>query len=130
MTFLLSCQATAKDFVSLEREIARFSNTVAEIEFAEGRHDFALIEPLHMLGKIQLQANLFSDAEKSIDRAIQIARFSDGLYSPVQYPLLQIAIDIELAREDWSKVTKKLEHYTWLISQQYQGEVRPRIEQV
>ncbi|MBT8147007.1 MAG: hypothetical protein KJN90_09140 [Gammaproteobacteria bacterium] len=127
--FLLSCQGFAKDFVSLQQEIASFSTTIEKIELAEGRHDFALIEPLHMLGKIQFQANLFSDAEKSIDRAIQIARFSDGLYSPVQYPLLQLAIDIELARQDWTKVSEKLEHYTWLISQQYQGEGKSRIQQ-
>jgi len=128
-TASLSSQGVAKDFVSLLQDINRFSETVEGIELAAGRHDFALVEPLHMLGKNQFKANLFSDAEASVDRAIQIARFSDGLYTPIQYPLLQVAIEIELARENWSKVDEKLEHFTWLVSQQYQGKVKPRIEQ-
>jgi len=128
-TVSLTGQSFAKDFSSLQQEISRISDAVTDIELEEGRHDFALIEPLHLLGKIQFQANLFADAEKSIDRAVQIARFSDGLYTPVQYPLLQVAIEIELVRENWKKVDEKLNHYTWLISQQYQGKVKPRIEQ-
>ena len=119
----------AKDFVALQQDIDRYAEEVESIESREGRYDFALIEPLRMLAATQLQANLFSDAGRSVDRAIQIARFSDGLYTPVQYPLLKLEIEIELARSNWKQINEKLEHYTWLISQQYTGKVRSRLEQ-
>ena len=123
-----SSQLAAKDFVSLQQDMVSYSETVEAIELESGRYEFELIEPLHALGRTQLEANLFSEAEDSIGRAIQIARFSEGLYSPVQYPLLQTEIEIDLIRENWKKVNEKLEHFTWLISQQYAGKVKPRIE--
>lgn len=128
-TATMSVQSIAKDFAFLQNEMSRTSSQIEEIEQTEGRHDFSLIEPLHTLGKIQFQANLFADAEASVDRAVQIARLADGLDTPVQYPLLQMAIEIELARKNWKKVDEKLKQYTWLISEQYKGKVKPRIEQ-
>ena len=124
----LSGQLLGKDFVSLQQDIAKYSEVVSAIEMESGRYGFELIEPLHALGKAQLEASLFSEAEDSIDRAIQISRFSGGLYSPVQYPLLKTEIEIDLIRENWKRVNEKIEHFTWLISQQYSGKEKPRIE--
>ena len=130
MSLLLSGNLAAKDFIALQQDLNRYSEALEAIEQEAGRYGIELVESLHSLSRTQLQANLFEDARNSIDRAVQIVRFSEGLYSPVQYSLLQTEIEIELEREYWEKVNEKLEHYTWLISKKYEGQPKPRLENV
>jgi len=77
----------ATDFATLQASIQDSRQHIETLESNLGRYNYQLLEPLEQLARIQLAANRFDDAESSIDKAIQIARFSEGLYSSKQYPL-------------------------------------------
>jgi len=128
-SLLLTGPVHAKDYIALQQDINRYLKEVDTIEQDVGRYSFELIEPLHTLALTQFRANLFSAAESSIDWAIQIARFRDGLYTPIQHPLQQTAIEIELFSGNWEKLNKKLEHYAWLISKQQNVSTRSQLDQ-
>ena len=112
----------ANSFANMQSQISSQSENIDELESTLGRHSFQLVEPLQHLALVQLQANRFDDAETSIDRAIQITRLSDGLFSNRQYDLLQLAIEINIQRREWDEVEEKLEHHKWLGLYKFEDE--------
>lgn len=128
-SLLLTGPLQAKDYLALQQDINRYLDEVDTIEQDVGRYGFELIEPLHTLALTQFRADLFSAAESSIDWAIQIARFSDGLYTPIQLPLQQTAIEIELSRGDWEELNKRLDHYALLIGKPHNESARSQLDQ-
>lgn len=117
----------ANSFANMQSQISSQSENIDELESTLGRHSFQLVEPLQHLALVQLQANRFDDAETSIDRAIQITRLSDGLFSNRQYDLLQLAIEINIQRRDWDEVEEQLEHLKWLVSSKFEGEAEDHL---
>ena len=53
-----------------------------------GSLDSRLLEPLEQLADMLMQQNQFDEAHVMLDRAMQIARVDDGLYTEIQRPLL------------------------------------------
>lgn len=112
----------AKDFVKLQGEIQSSKQNIDALEDAFGRYDFQLVEPLEQLARIQIEANRFTDADSTLERAIQIARFSDGLNSSLQYPLLQLSIQNSQSRRDWSAAEERLDRFSLLVANRFEGE--------
>ena len=75
-----------------------------------------------------MAANQFDEAELSVEKAIQVARFSEGLFAKEQYPLLELEIDISRSRQDWEDAASKLQHFAYLIAEKYEGESTARLE--
>ncbi len=119
-----------KDFAALGDVITQQNELLQNLEDEHGRYGFQLVEPLEQLTMQQLEVNRLGDAASSVDRAIQITRFAHGLYSPLQYDLLELSIDVEIRREDWDNLDEQLEHYTYLIGAEYEGSHAERIERV
>lgn len=122
--------ATNKDYAALGNDIEQQRLLVQELEDLHGRYDYQLVEPLQRLTMQQLEVNRLGDAASSIDRAIQITRLAHGLYTPEQYDLLEMGIDVEIRRQDWDKLDEQLEHYTWLIGEEFTGTHVERIKRV
>lgn len=119
--------AETQDFEGLTEQILQQATALNQLETQLGRYHMSLAEPLHTLARIQLQANRFDDARGNADRALQIIRWSDGLESPLQFEYLQLVIEIEMARDNWDDIDEKIRHYTWLLSNKYQGDSIPRL---
>lgn len=119
--------AETLDFDGLTERIQKQTTALDQLESQLGRYHMSLAEPLHALARIQLQANRFDDARGTADRALQIIRWSDGLESPLQFEFLQQVIEIEMTRDNWDDIDEKIKHYTWLLSNKYQGDSIPRL---
>lgn len=110
--------------------IHRYREQLYNLEREAGHFSFQLLEALQHLADAQLAANRLNDAWESIDRAAHITRIEDGLYTPMQYPYLQQAIEIDVLRGEWEDVNEQIEHFTWLIGHKFQGTVKDRINRM
>lgn len=81
-----------------------------------GTLDSRLIEPLEQLADVLMQLNQFDEAHSILDRAMQIARVEDGLYTEIQRPLLEKKIENFANRGDWDKARENMEHLLWLYT--------------
>ena len=118
---LIPGSLAAKDFATLEQEIQQYDTQLQELESDLGPYHFLLLEPLQQLVRSQVEANRFEDAYRNADRALQIVRISEGLYSPRQYQFLELAVEVDLARSNWGAINKRLERYEQLISTAFDG---------
>ena len=89
-------------------------NVLAELESRYNINDPSLVEPLEQLANLYIELNEFEEAHVALDRATQITRMTEGLYSPRQLPLLQKKIDNYASRGDWDNVRNHSEHLLWL----------------
>jgi tetratricopeptide (TPR) repeat protein len=79
-----------------------------------GSLDLRLIEPLEQLADALMQLNQFDEAHTMLDRAMQIVRVEDGLYTEIQRPLLEKKIENFANRGDWDSARENMEHLLWL----------------
>lgn len=127
---LLSSVTFASDFIASSQTIERYRTELETLEQEVGYFSYALIEPMQQLIDAQLNVNRLDAAEEIIDRAAQITRIEDGLYTALQYPFLKQAIEIEMTRGDWEEVNEKVSHYTLLIGKHYEGDATDRLQQM
>ncbi|MFT7471160.1 MAG: tetratricopeptide (TPR) repeat protein [Kiritimatiellia bacterium] len=81
-----------------------------------GALDFRLLEPLEQLADVLMQLNQFDEAHAMLDRAMQIARVEDGLYTEIQRPLLEKKIENFSNQGDWDSARENMEHLLWLYT--------------
>lgn len=81
-----------------------------------GSLDSRLIEPLEQLADALMQLNQFDEAHTMLDRALQIVRIEDGLYTEIQRPLLEKKIANFANRGDWDSARENMEHLLWLYT--------------
>ncbi len=124
---LLSSFTFASDFFGSGQSIEQYRTELETLEQEVGYFSYALIEPIQQLIAAQLQVNRLDAAEEFIDRAAQITRIEDGLYTALQYPFLQQAIEVEMTRGDWEEVNEKIRHFSFLIGEHYEGDAPDRL---
>lgn len=81
-----------------------------------GPLDSRLIEPLEQLADELMRLNRFDEAHALLDRAMQIARVEDGLYTEIQRPLLAKKIENFANRGDWDSARENMGHLLWLYT--------------
>ena len=81
-----------------------------------GALDPRLLEPLEQLVDMLMQQNQFDEAHVMLDRAMQIDRVEDGLYTEIQRPLLEKKIENFANRGDWQSARENMEHLLWLYT--------------
>lgn len=128
--FLLASGAQSQDFEIAAEQLDAHVSSLSQLESEHGRFGFQLVEPLQKLAWQQLTVNRYSEAAKTIDRAIQISRLEHGLYTPYQYDLLELETEITLRQQDWDSVADKLAHYTYLIGDRYQGDPGDHVQRM
>ena len=97
----------------LQEQLQSSQSLVNELEDSHGRDNLRLAEPLAQLADQLMALGLHADAHRTLDRAMQIVRINDGLYTRAQLPLLQKKI-VNLANwGDWDAARIQLEHQLW-----------------
>jgi len=88
---------------------------VRTAEAAEGAYGPGIADPLTNLAELQLERGDTDDAVASLQRAIQLVRVNDGLYSESQLALLRRLIDIYRANGLYSELGDTYVHYYQVI---------------
>ena len=111
---LISSLGFAQRLSNLENEEvkAAFSD-LRELEKTFGYNDYSLVEPLSELANLQTTMGSYVEANRSIDRAIQLIRRAGGLYSRDQLPYLRQKIENLATSGDWGNTRDQMEHINW-----------------
>lgn len=117
----------ASDYASGASHLEALEQTLHDLADEHGRYAEALLGPLEQLTRGQMESKRLADAADSVDYAIQIVRTANGLNTPLQYDWQQLAIDIDLYRQDWEAVNERMEYYSGLILSDYYGTAADRI---
>lgn len=120
-------EATYRDYTAAEQALQSQQEQVYELANEKGRYHESLLAPLQSLAMSQLEVNRYDDAASTADYAIQIVRSSFGLKTPQQYDLQQMALEIDLLRQDWKAVNQRLDYYSTLILSHYWGSIPDRV---
>jgi len=103
----------ARDSIQ-ELELAR--TLLSDMQDSLGSMDPRLLEPIEQLADSLMRLNQFDEAHHYLDRAIQIVRLEDGLYTEYQRPLLVKKIENYTNLGDWESARENLKHLSWLYS--------------
>ena len=95
-----------------ELELARA--LLSDMQVSLDSLDSNLLVPIEQLADSLIELNLFAEAHEYLDRAIQIVRADDGLYTEYQRPLLVKKIENYIDLDDWDNVRENLDHLSWL----------------
>ncbi len=90
---------------------------LSDLQDAVGPMDARLIEPIEQLADRLIDLNQFDEAHALLDRAMQITRIEDGLYTAFQRPLLSKKIDNFANRGDWESARQHMQHLLWLYTE-------------
>jgi len=120
LIFLVSplCSVSGQSESSLDslEELALSRALLDDQQDRFGALDSRLIEPLEQLADALMQVNQFDEAHTMLDRAMQIVRVEDGLYTEIQRPLLEKKIENFANRGDWDSARENMEHLLWLYT--------------
>lgn len=109
---LASAQSTNP--ADLQRELQSSRAFLYSLESNGDNLHPSLTEPLSQVADRLTRLGQYAEAHATIDRAMQIVRSNEGLYTRAQIPLLQQKLD-NLARwGNWSDARDQLEHVYWL----------------
>ncbi|GJM12342.1 MAG: hypothetical protein DHS20C12_07450 [Pseudohongiella sp.] len=98
-------------------ELARSRALLSEQQDRFGTLDSRLLEPLEQLADQLMAQNQFEEAHSVLDRAMQITRVEDGLYTDSQRPLLEKKILNFANGGDWESARENMDHLLWLYTE-------------
>lgn len=101
--------------------LEQFRQLVQDLEQVNGRYTPSLLEPLSGVAAAAMELHQFGEADAALERAVQIARISDGLYTESQLPLLERMVENDARRGNWEDANATLEHLYWLYINEYRG---------
>jgi hypothetical protein len=109
------------DHATAESNLFQQQERLYQLVERHGRYDMALLDALQRLIQSQMEASRFEAAAENVDYAIQIVRFNEGLETPTQYDLQELAVQVDLYRQDWPAIQERLEHYSQLVTASPEG---------
>lgn len=102
--------------IQLTEQIALFENKISSLESESGPLDHRLIEPLEGLSALLIEAGLFEEAERLINRRLQLIHVAEGPESLSQLATLADLLANNIRLGKWSEVTKNFENINFLHS--------------
>lgn len=127
---LLRAAPLETNFAAAESSLREKQAELFELADRYGRYDPELLEPLQRFAHSQIEVNRYDDAAQTVDYAIQIVRSAEGLDTASQYDLQQLAIEVDLYRQDWEAINERLAYYSNLLINQYRGSVEDRLSRI
>lgn len=102
--------------ISIELALDTAQTQLAELETRYGSNSPELIETLEALADILMQREAFDEAHYLLDRAQQIVRVEEGLYTHSQYRLLHKKIANHMNASNWLSARQLQDHLYWLFT--------------
>lgn len=98
-------ELAALEQTALERsqQLQRFEDRIAALESAVGPYDSSLIEALTDMARYSLEIGQPQSAADLYERALNVTRISDGLYSETQLAVLEELTDAHRAASNWQE---------------------------
>ena len=100
----------------VNRELAFYRDNLNALETANGGTSPQLVETLEEIADRLMTLAEHAEAHAVLDRAQQIIRINEGLYSVSQYRFLQKKIENFANAGDWRKGRKLQDHLFWLYT--------------
>ncbi len=98
----------------LVRNLENSRAALEQIEDSIGISNVRLLESLEQLAESLIALNLYVEAHGVLDRAIQITRANEGLFTPMQRDLQVRKIENLIFQRDWESARAGMEHLNWL----------------
>ena len=120
---LLLAQAplAAQDAVIGEtlRDLERYEGDLNRLEAQGIYHGPQLVEPLSRMADRYMELDRFIEAHATLDRAQQIVRIEEGLYTKTQLPFLHRKIENHINSGNWREARKLQDHTIWFYLNKY-----------
>ncbi len=121
---LLACAWTplaAQDDAVAEtlRGLELYEADLRRFEAAGVYHGPQLVEPLSRIADSYMALDRFAEANATLDRAQQIVRIEEGLFTRNQLPFLHKRIENFINAGDWREARKLQDHLIWFYLNKY-----------
>ena len=107
--------AQSQDPATLQMELQRSRALLYDLETQGDHLNPALAEPLAQMADRHMQLGQYPEAHAAIDRAVQVTRINEGLYTASQVPLLKMKMENLFRWGNWAPARDQLEHVYWLF---------------
>ena len=113
-------QLLTEDWLTAERKpYAEYKARITELESNEGVFSYELVPELLGLGLVSQEQGLRKESADAFDRALQIVRANEGLYSLKQLPILDLTIESNSLLNNWEQVANDYDRMYWLYRRNY-----------
>lgn len=114
MTASIRLTAQPASSLSLGEQLQRSQALLYELEGSYSNDDPRLTEPLYQIAQDLMAIGRRGEAHTALDRAMQIVRINEGLYTSAQLPYLKMKIENLADWRDWDRARNQLQHLFWL----------------
>ncbi len=94
--------------LAVSQQVTRYEQELVAIESELGPYDVNLIEVLNDLGRFYMELGQFQSAANVFERALNITRISNGLYSEEQLDILTQLVNAYKAAGEWDLADDKM----------------------
>ena len=101
------------------RELELYESDLYRLEADGVYHEPRLVEPLSRIADRYMALNRFAEAHATLDRAQQIVRIDEGLYTKNQLPFLHKKIENFINAGNWREARKLQDHTVWFYLKKY-----------
>ena len=115
----LPLSAQDADIGEILRELALYEDDLHRFEARGVYHSPQLVEPLSRMAERYMDLNRFAEANATLDRARQIVRIEEGLYTKTQLPFLHRKIENHINAGNWREARKLQDHTIWFYLKKY-----------
>lgn len=109
--------AQSSDRAVLGRDLDRALANLSELELSLSPMHRGLVEPLESLADQLILEGQYEQAHRALDRAIQIIRVSEGLFTTNQFPYQEKKILNIVNSGNWDDARGQLDHLYWLYTE-------------
>ena len=97
-------------------DVERYRAQLEVLEEEVGRYHPSLLEGLERLATVLVELDQFNETDEVLDRAIQILRINEGLYTDSQFPFQVLSIRNNVRRGNWPDANETLDHLVRLYT--------------
>ncbi len=119
-SLLAAANGLAQSSTANPESLALAQTAVTELQSRVSAYDMSLVEPLSALADQQIGFGELELAHRTLDRAMQIVRINQGLFTRAQHPLLHKKIDNLIDQGHWEDARAQLAHLVYLYSREQQ----------
>lgn len=102
------------DTAALHLELERSRQLVFNLETPTNHLDSRLSEPLFQMADNLMRLGNYGEAHAALDRAMQVVRINEGLYTRSQIPFVRKKIENFALSRNWDAARNQLDHLLWL----------------